>query len=207
MRKIAAVLFIIIIPLSAFWALSCSSEKDAGKGMEISGETTELIRYYQEMKEIGLRGEVEAFLERRDSVTKAEVGAYFDRKGWIIDSAKVSNWAYNWPNVAGMTMVEDSIHGPWRRMVFRQCGMFDEQGREQCIYPMIMWHKDGDQWKVSNASRLAAFRYDNEGNEVDILRLTFHRMFRLPPSFIDLHPKEGPSDIEFHPIKPEDIMP
>jgi hypothetical protein len=139
-------------------------------------------------------------------LTNGEIAEYFKRKGWEIDSAKVSGWAYSWPDVAGMPLEQDSTNGEWRRLVFKRCGYKDDQGKEQCLYPVILLRKNGDEWKISNASRLAAYRYNDDGSEIKLSDLRFHKMFRLPPSFIDLKPKEGPSQIEAHPINPGDTV-
>ena len=111
------------------------------------------------------------------------------------------------PDVAGLPLYQDTIYGLWRRVIFRICDMFDEAGREQCVYPIIMFRKNGDEWKVGNASRLAAYRYDDDGEPLELTKFMFHKMFRLPPSFIDLHPREGPSNIQPHPVNPQEIPP
>jgi hypothetical protein len=185
---------------------SCGSNVE--KGEKLDPEQTKLVRYYQEMREIGLSGRVEDFLAMRDSVTNAEVDQYFEWKGWVIDSAKVSNWAFNWPDIVGMPLEQDTIHGLWRRMVFRRCGLIDETGKEQCLYPVVLFHKDGDQWKVSNATRLASYRYNEDGSPRTLNEFMFHKLFRLPPSFDDLKERDGPPpDYQFRPINPEDTLP
>jgi hypothetical protein len=82
--------------------VSCGSNKEKEPGVQSGDEITRLVRSYQTMREIGLAGKVEQFLAMRDSLTNGEIAEYFQRRGWVIDSAKVSGWAYSWPDVAGM---------------------------------------------------------------------------------------------------------
>lgn len=181
-----------ILVLVGLWLshgmVSCGSGESGTS--ELDPEISDLVRYYQEMKAVGLNGMVERFVAMRDSVTTALVDTYFTLQGWVLDSAKVSQWAYNWPDVAGLPLVQDSIQGRWRRLIFRQCGMFDEAGRETCMFSVIIFARSGDRWKVSNATRSAAFRYDPDGTEHTVGELMFHGMFQLPPSYDHLKPPE-----------------
>ena len=111
-------LVVVLCALLAGTILLISCGSDSSEGDKLSGDIREMVRYYQEMKELGLAGDVEAFLARRDSVTKDEVGRYFEGKGWVIDSTKVSNWCFNWPDVAGLPLVQDTGDGEWRRLLF-----------------------------------------------------------------------------------------
>ena len=194
-----------LIPMLLLLA-ACGSEK---KMSMPSGETAEdLIEYYNTMRQVGLAGKVAEFVAMRDSVTNAEVADYYKWHGWELDSAKVSNWAFNWPEVDDFTIVQDTISGLWRRILFQKCEIFDKDGREKCLYPMILFRKEGDQWKVSNATRMAAPRYTLEGNPITLDKLTFHRMFGLPPSFEDLHQQPVlPSDSSRPAEKPYDSIP
>lgn len=204
-RYLVSVILLCFGAATIVASISCGSDKE--KSAKLSGDVTELVRQYQEMKQIGLSGQVEPFLAMRDSLTNAEVNAYFERKGWEIDSVKVSSWSYNWPDVAGVPLIQDTTHGLWRRLIFKQCGMFDEQGREQCVYSIIMFRKNGDEWKVGNASRVASYRFNDDGSPIVLEEHRYHKMFRLPPSFIDLHERVGPSNIEPRPINPDDTLP
>ena len=176
-----------VVAAAVLFVASCGS--GGSKKSELSRDVTDLVRYYQEMKILGQSGQVEQFLGMRDSVTKAEVQAYSDFKKWPIDSVRVAGWVKTWPDVAALPLQEDSINGLWRRLTFCECGKLDKDGKEQCIYSMIMFHKDGDAWKVSNATRLASYRFNPDGSPRTLDQLNPHRMFRLPPSFEDLKPK------------------
>jgi hypothetical protein len=175
---------------------SCGS--GGSKEGEPSREVTELVRYYQEMKVLGQTGQVEQFLNMRDSVTSAEIRAYSRMKRWRIDSVRVAGWTNTWPDVAGLPLEQDSINGLWRRLAFRECGKLDKYGKEQCLYSVIMFHKDGAKWKVSNASRMASYRYNPDGSLCTLNQLNFQEMFRLPPSFEDLKPK--PDSLKTAPV-------
>ncbi len=204
-RFLISGVLLLLLPGMMLAFVSCGSEKNESGAL--SKEVAEMVRYYQEMRKIGLVGEVEPFLAMRDSLTKAEIDVYFERKGWVIDSTKVSDWSFNWPDIAGLPLHQDTIDGLWRRMIFRQCGLFDEASREQCVYSVIMWRKNGDEWKVANATRVAAYRFNEDGSPLVLHKFLFHKMFRLPPSFIDLHEKVGPSNIEPRPLYPVETQP
>lgn len=177
----------LVICLLALLSLAaCGSEKNASVPRVERDEG--LIQYYNQMREIGLAGKVDEFVAMRDSVTNAEVATYYAGRGWELDSARVSDWAFNWPEVNDLPLIQDSIHGEWRRMVFEKCGIFDKAGMEKCMYPIIMWRKDGNQWKVSNATRMAAPRYKSDGSLLTMDQLNFHLMFSLPPSYAHLKP-------------------
>jgi hypothetical protein len=191
--------------LAVMLCASCGGDKP--KGSKISSEVTELVRYYQEMKNLGLAGNVQEFLDRRDSVTKAEIAAYFKWKGWTIDSAKVSNWTFNWPDVAGLPLEQDTSDGQWRRLVFRMESQRDQKtGKEIIAFPIIMFRKESGQWKVSNASRFVGFKLNNDGTPQTLSQFQFHEMFRIPPTFEGLKEKPDsaktavPFDSIFKPI-------
>lgn len=201
-RFLVAGILLLLMSGMMLTLASCSSEKE--DTLALSNEVTEMVRIYQEMRQIGLAGEVEPFQAMRDSLTKAEVDAYFERKGWVIDSAKVASWSFNWPDIAGLELYQDTIDGEWRRTIFRKCGLFEDDGKEQCLYSLIMWHKNGDEWKVSNASRLAAYRFNDDGSPLVLNTFMFHKMFRLPPSFIDLQEKTVPENLPPRPMNKVD---
>jgi hypothetical protein len=183
-------------------AISCGSEEE--KGATLSGDVSELVRYYHTMKQVGLAGRVDEFLDMRDSLTRAEIDSYYSWKGWTFDSIKVSDMAYHWPDIAGMALEQDTTYELWRRLVFRQCELYDTAGKEQCLYPVVLFRKNGDVWKVSNASRLASYRYNDDGSLRTLDQLSFHKLFRLPPDFIDLKKKERPSDYQIQPAQTQD---
>jgi hypothetical protein len=153
---------------------------------QLNPEQTELVRYYQEMKQFGLAGNVDSFWTRRDSVSKAFILDMFKRHGTGLDSHIVASWAYTWPDVAGLPLVQDSSDGRWRRLVFIIDNLVDSAGRQKTLYPVIMFRKEDGQWKVSNASRLASYKFDKQGKEIPFRSLTFHEMFRIPPTFPNL---------------------
>ncbi len=70
----------------------------------------------------------------------------------------------------------------------------DKDGKEQCVYSVVLFRKNGDEWKVSSASRMASYRFNDDGTPRSLDQLSFHKMFRLPPSFADLKKKELPPD-------------
>jgi len=189
-RQIVSALSLLLVVMVC---TSCGGDKP--KGSKISSEVAELIRYYQEMKNLGLTGKVQDFLDRRDSVTNAEIAAYFKWKGWTIDSAKVSNWTFNWPDVAGLPLEQDTGDGQWRRLVFRMEGQRDQKtGKEMISFPIVLFRKEGDQWKVSSASRFVGFKFNNDGTPQTLSQFQFHEMFRIPPIFESL--KQKPDSVK-----------
>lgn len=182
-------LVIPVVLVALLILVSCGGGRQ--EGAELSDEVKEMVRYYESMREIGLAGDVEKFLEMRDSVTNAEVAAYFEWRRFVLDSAKVSSWAYNWPSVAGLPLEQDTSDGEWRRLTFRREGFHDKDGKEQVIYPHVLFRKNGDIWKVSNASSLVSYRYNDDGSLRTLSQLTYNKLFLVPPSFDPL--KEPPA--------------
>ncbi len=169
----------------SFGSVSCGSKKEPKS--KLNAEVTDLVRKYQEMKVAGLSNQKSKFIHMRDSVTRTEVADYFRRTGRVIDSAKIYQWAFNWPDVAGLPLVQDSINGRWRRLIFRQCGLVDAKGVEDCVFSVVLFGKDGDQWNVSNACKMGKPRYNDDGSEVTVDNLVFYDLFLLPPSFERLY--------------------
>lgn len=153
---------------------------------KLNPELTELVRFYQEMKQFGLAGNVDSFWARRDSVSKAFILDMFGRHGTVVDSAVVAAWSYTWPDIAGLPLVQDTGDGQWRRLVFIIDSLVDKEGRQKALYPVVMFRKENGGWKVANASRLAAYKLDKQGKEVPFRSLTFHELFRIPPTFPNL---------------------
>lgn len=178
------IFFAAIILLSTALLSGCGTK--SGQPQELTDEQEELVRYYHTMKDVGLTGDVKAFNEMRDSLTRDKVMTYFRDGRRIVDSAKVSNWAYYWPDVAGLPIVQDSADGEWRRLLFMRDDLTDKDGREMAVYPMILFRKNNDTWKVSNASRLKSYKFDLEGNPRTVADFTYHELFRIPPDFSDI---------------------
>lgn len=173
----------------SFGPISCGSNGEPKTNL--NPEVTELVRKYQEMKMAGLSNQKSKFIHMRDSVTRTEVADYFRRTGRVIDSAKIYQWAFNWPDVAGLPLVQDSINGRWRRLIFRKCGLINAAGTEDCMFSVVLFGKDGDEWNVSNACRIGGHRYKTGGVEISVDDLTFNDLFLLPPSFKALHNQQA----------------
>jgi len=171
--------------------VSCRGKGEAQT--KLSPEEIQLVKRYQEMKMAGIRNQRSKFMHMRDSVTRMEVANYFRRTGRIIDSTTIYHWAFNWPDVAGQPLVQDSTNGRWRRLIFRQCGLINAVGIEDCVYSVVMFGKDRDEWNISNAYRIGGHRYNDDGSEFSVADLRFNEMFRLPPSFEPLY-KQQPGD-------------
>lgn len=178
------VLALIALALS-FGPISCGS-KDKPQ-TNLNPEVTQLVRKYQEMKTAGLRNEMSKFIHMRDSVTRMEVSNYFRRTKRVIDSAKIYQWAFSWPDVAGLPLVQDSTNGRWRRLIFRQCGLTDAAGIDDCIFSVVLFGKDGDVWNISNACKIGQHHYKADGSEISVDDLDFNDLFLLPPSFEPLY--------------------
>ena len=212
-RRIAVILAVVtMLGVMLFGATACG--KKPGEPRDPNKEELDLIRYYLKMKEIGLAGDKDTFNEMRDSLTHAKIQTYFSHWERVIDSKKVSDWAYNWPDIAGLPIVEDTSDGEWRRLVFRGPWIRDivdrqdslNPGREKAIYPLIMFRNNNGTWKVSNASRWKSYRYDNDGNEIKYETFSphYHKFYRIPPDFIDL--EKLPTDSVYHSPKPSGIV-
>ncbi len=182
--------------------VSCDSKREPKT--DLSPEVTQLVRKYEEMKLAGLHNQKSKFMHMRDSVTRQEVGAYFNRTGRVIDSAKIFQWAFNWPDVAGLPLVEDSINGRWRRLIFRQCGLMDADSIEDCIFSVVLFGKDGDDWNISNACKIGQHHYKSDGSEIGVEDLVFNDLFQLPPSFEPLYRQQKTGDST---AKPPTLMP
>jgi len=174
-----------------FGVVSCRGKDEAQT--KLSPEVTQLVKKYQEMKMAGLRNQKSKFMHMRDSVTRMEVADYFRRTGRVIDSATIYRWAFSWPDVAGQPLVQDSINGRWRRLIFRQCGLINAVGIEDCVYSVVLFGKDRDEWNISNAYKMGGHRYKDDGSELGVADLRFNEMFRLPPSFQPLY-NQKPGD-------------
>jgi hypothetical protein len=196
------IIFLVVGLLVSSLLASCSSGDKPQA--QFSQEVQDLVRKYLEMKQIGLEGRVHEFLSLRDSVTNAEIRAYYRMKQWVLDSLRLSNMAFNWPDIAGLPLLQDSGDGQWRRLIFVRCGQKDKNGREQCFYPVIMFRKNGDVWKFSNASTLISHKLNEDGSPRTLSQLTFHKMFCIPPSFVDLLPKDSTQAPELKPV-PEGV--
>jgi hypothetical protein len=177
----------ILAGLALLLPAACGkSDSQPEKITKLDPELTEMVRYYQEMKQLGLAGNVDSFWARRDSVSKAFILNMFRMHGSTLDSNVVASWAYTWPDIAGLPLVQDSTDGQWRRLVFIIDNLVDSAGRQKALYPVIMFRKENGQWKVANASRLAAFKFDKQGKEIPFRSLTYHDLFRIPPTFPNL---------------------
>ncbi|MEE9441940.1 MAG: hypothetical protein V3V99_04665 [candidate division Zixibacteria bacterium] len=186
-----------LLLIASLLIISCGS--DSGDPKKLSSEQTGLVRKYQTMKLAGMAGDVTAFLSMRDSVTNVEIGNYQKNWGWTIDSTKVSNWATNWPDVAGLPIFQDTTDGEWRRLVFAHEPTINEKGEEVILYSVILWRKNNDEWKVSNATRMMGRLYNPDGTKAVLNEFSFHRLFRIPPVFDDLHkmpPEEGADSLK-----------
>lgn len=180
-------LVMMLVGTALFLPAACgTSGSQPEKTAVLDAEQTEMVRYYLEMKQMGLDGNVDSFWARRDSVSKAFILEMFKRHGTSLDSRIVGSWAYSWPDVAGLPLVQDSSDGQWRRLVFIIDNLVDSAGRQKALYPVVIFRKENGQWKVSNASRLAAYKFDKQGKEIPFRTLTFHEMFRIPPTFPNL---------------------
>jgi hypothetical protein len=189
MRHRYPILLVLILAAALILGpVSCGSKKEPQS--KLNPEVTGLVKKYQEMKTAGLKGKMAKFIHMRDSTTRMEVAKYFRRTGRVIDSAKIYQWAFNWPDVAGLPLMQDSINGHWRRLIFRQCGLTDSEGKEDCIFSVVLFGKDHDAWNVSNACKIGVRRYKDDGSEATVDDLVFNDLFLLPPSFKPLYQQQ-----------------
>jgi hypothetical protein len=198
-------LLVTVVGLVLLLPAACGKGKSQPEKItKLNPELTELVRYYQEMKQFGLAGNVDSFWARRDSVSKAFILDMFGRHGTTLDSAVVAAWAYTWPDVAGLPLVQDTGDGQWRRLVFIIDSLVDKEGRQKALYPIVMFRKENGEWKVANASRLAAYKLDKQGKEIPFSSLTYHELFRIPPTFPNL---DSIAARDANPPKPRQLSP
>lgn len=196
---------VILVGLALLLPAACGRKQaQPDKIVQLSPEQTELVRNYLEMKQIGLAGNVDSFWARRDSVSKAFILDMFKMHKTTLDSHIVSAWAYTWPDVAGLPLVQDSSDGQWRRLIFIIDNLVDSAGRQKALYPVVMFRKEHDQWKVANASRMSAYKFDKQGKEIPFASLTFHELFRIPPTFPNL---DSIAARDANPPKPRRLTP
>lgn len=201
MRHRYLILLVLTLTVAALvlGPISCGSKKEPKSNL--SPEVTELVRKYEEMKMAGLNAQMAKFMHMRDSTTRMEVADYFRRTGRAIDSAKIYQWAFNWPDVAGLPLVQDSVNGRWRRLIFRQCGLTDSEGKEDCIFSVVLFGKNDDMWNVSNACKIGERRYKDDGSEIAVDDLVFNDLFLLPPSFEALYKQQVGDTVTPPPLK------
>jgi len=177
-------LMILFIGFILIVLVSCGSKRR--KPIPLSPEQSEMIKYYQTMKQKGIAGITSQFIDMRDEKTMDFVDELFIKRLRRVSPDIVQKWAYSWPDVAGLPLIQDTSDGEWRRFVFVQEGPPDPHGRERLIYPMVIWRWNDTIWKVSNASRLMSTKEDADGNEIVFSDLQVNDMFRIPPHFPDL---------------------
>ncbi len=188
----------ILISISAlvmFFLSACDGHKP-GEGSKPNQDQKDLIRYYLQMKEAGLKKDIMTFTDMRDSLTHVKVKMYFSNWGRVINGRKISDWAYNWPDVAGLPILEDSTYGEWRRLIFKMPDVKDKEGRVKAVYPMIIFRNNNGTWKVSNASRKSSYYKTIDGDTIMFDDFMYHPFFRLPPTFEDLLKLPGDSSLQ-----------
>ncbi len=193
----------LILGLLLLVPIACGSgSSQPEKVTVLSSEVTQLLWQYEHMRELGRAGQADSFMARRDSVTSAFAKGYYSRANRSIDSGVVWRGAADWPDVAGLPLIQDTTDGQWRRLTFVTTGARNKKGQQMMLYPIIMFRKEGSTWKVSNASRLLAPKFDKNGKEVLFSSLTYGQMFCVPPVIpnldsLPINPPSGP------PPKPE----
>jgi hypothetical protein len=194
--------------LLALGLFGCGEKKPAEqKPIPPTSDLSRLVEYYQRMKRFGMEGKVVEFQALRDSVTKVRVDYFLSTHGGVIDSARVATWAYTWPNIEGLPLMQDTSDGEWRRLTFYIEGLKDKNGVEKMTYPVVIYRKNGNVWRVSNSSLLGSDKMDKDGRPILLSQLTYHKMFRIPPDFEDLlkppevntRPKPQPVQIQTPP--------
>lgn len=189
MMTIRSILLLGLIYLPVF--SGCGQEKPGIQTMQITQEQTELVRDFVKMRALGMAGKVDQFVAMRDSITFQIVSEYLINHNKPLDSARVSLWGTTWPEVAGLPIVQDSILDNWRRLVFKRPNVFGSDGVEKAVYPVILFGLNGDEWKVSNATMIGVNTYNPDSTLRTIDQFTYHSMFRLPPDFRDLLPRDS----------------
>jgi len=197
-RTFTTLLLMLVFLAGTALMVSCSEKRTIPKKIDkLTAEQTDLIRYYHQIKQAGQAGRIDLVLRERDSVTMDFVRRFFEMRGIPIDSNIVASWANSWPDVAGLPLIQDSINGNWRRLLFMIDGIRDKENREKILLPILMFRLENGEWKFSNTSRLSSFKYGPDAKPIALEDLTFHEMFRMPPSFPDLdsvatHPPTQP---------------
>lgn len=198
----------IMIMAAILVTVGCGKkESETDQGDKLTSEQRQMVRDYLTIKDTGMAGNAGQFMDLRDSLTGARVRTYFEMTNRVIDSLQVRQWAYYWPSVAGLSVVEDTSDGEWRRLLFHIATGVDDQGVEKSNYVIVLFRKNGEVWKVSNASLLMAPVLNPDGSRKTIDQLTYHRLFRIPPDFSDLEKIPGldTTEIQAIPINPADL--
>lgn len=180
--------------LTILFLAACGSgetKTEAPAVIEKSADVTELVAKYSEMKRLGLAGEVDAFLARRDPTILVLIKELYAFRNVEIDSTTISDWAVTWTVVDSLDLVQDTSNGEWRRLVFREGGYADDDGNPYIKYPVILYHLVNDDWMFSNATQIGSYQFDPEGEEITVKELVFHDLFKLPPVFPEVGVGEG----------------
>lgn len=186
----------------------CGDSQPGGgiKVSDLSEEQIVLVREYIKLKAIGMDGKVDRFVEMRDDTTLEIITDYLARKKRPIDSERVESWATNWPEVAGLPIVQDSIKDRWRRMVFKRPTVFGDDGVEKAVYPVLLFGLNGETWRVSNGTMVGNNIYNPDSTLRTTAQFNYHPMFRLPPDFRDLLPRDSTRPkFKPQPLPEEDI--
>lgn len=171
--------------------LSGCEKGDPGiKTSEPTAEQIEVIREYVKLKAIGMDGKLGQFIQLRDSITMQIIAEYFARSDRSIDAKQVKSWATNWPEVAGLPIVQDSTLDRWRRIVFKRPTVFGDNTVEKAIYPILFFGLNDGEWRVSNATKVRSNMYNPDSTLRTIDQFTYHDLFRLPPDFTTLLPQD-----------------
>lgn len=163
---------------------SCGSKSDNAASMSSfapDAEQRDLIRAYQILKQTGLDSNLAAFVDMRDSFTMSYIYEMYQRKGVEIDAGIVASWAFGWQDVAGLPLVQDSATDEWRRLVFLIDGRTDREGVAKLILPMVLYRLQEEEWKVANATRVEAFKFNEDGSVLSMDQVVIHKIFELPP--------------------------
>lgn len=182
---------IFAILATTFLLSACGTKQETPAISGHGGEIANMVTAYNAIRAAGLGGNVDKFLALRDTVTMAAVRTYFGNIKAPIDSARVALWAGNWPPVDGLRVAQDTSDGQWRRLTFIKEGVIDVKGIEKIVYPVVIFRKDGDNWRVSNAMTMGSDKFDKQGNFVLLSQMTYHPLFQMPPSFDQLLEKPG----------------
>ena len=178
---------LVVLGAALVFSLVSCGKKDEQPQMQVqSKEVIGLVDYYQKMKALAMTGKVEKFREMRDSLTQAIVDKYIAKIQGRVDSERVSMWGKNWPNVVGLPLVEDSSNGEWRRLTFTIIGAKDYDGKDKVVFPVVLFRKNGSQWKVSNASQMGGDKVDKNGHPILLKDMIYPEMFKIPPDFSEL---------------------
>ena len=133
----------LILGLLLLVPIACGSgSSQPEKVTVLSSEVTQLLWQYEHMRELGRAGQADSFMARRDSVTSAFAKGYYSRANRSIDSGVVWRWAADWPDVAGLPLIQDTTDGQWRRLTFVTTGARNKKGQQMMLYPIIMFRKE-----------------------------------------------------------------